>query len=222
MLKPLKDDVIGDIGNTLWVLMGTIGIVLLIACANVANLLLVRAEGRQQELAIRAALGAGWGRIAAGCCSKASAWGWRAARSGVGLAYGAQQLLVAIGAGRTAAAGRDHDRSLGAALRAGGIAGLRALLFGLIPVFKYAGPALGSALRQGGRSLSQSRERHRARSVLVVVQVALALVLLIGSGLMIRTFQAMRQGAARIHASGGGADVPHFDSARRRCAIPSR
>jgi len=65
--------------------------------------------------------------------------------------------------------------------------------FGLIPVFKYAGPALGSALRQGGRSLSHSRERHRARSVLVVVQVALALVLLIGCGLMIRTFQAMRK-----------------------------
>jgi putative ABC transport system permease protein len=63
-VRPLKNDVVGDVGKVLWVLMGTIGIVLFIACANVANLLLVRAEGRQQELAIRAALGAGWTRIA--------------------------------------------------------------------------------------------------------------------------------------------------------------
>ena len=63
-LRPLKQDVVGDAGNTLWVLMGTIGMVLLIACANVANLILVRTEARQHELSIRAALGAGWGRIA--------------------------------------------------------------------------------------------------------------------------------------------------------------
>src|SRR6478609_5047216 len=66
------------------------------------------------------------------------------------------------------------------------------ILFGMIPVLKYAGPQLGTALRAGGRSVSESRDRHRARSVLVVVQVALALVLLISSGLMIRTFQALR------------------------------
>jgi hypothetical protein len=71
-LRFLKNVLVGDIGNTLWVLMGTVGIVLLIACANVANLLLVRANGRQHELAVRAALGAGWGRIARNCCWKAS------------------------------------------------------------------------------------------------------------------------------------------------------
>jgi predicted permease len=192
MLKSLKDDLIGDAGNTLWVLMGTIGIVLLIACANVANLLLVRAEGRQQELAIRAALGAGWGRIAAGLMFESVSLGLAGGALGVGLAYGAQQLLVAL-----APAGlprRDEIQiDLWVLLFALTVSLVSSVLFGLIPVFKHAGPALGTALRQGGRSLSQSRERHRARSVLVVVQVALALVLLIGSGLMIRTFQAMRK-----------------------------
>ena len=74
VLRPLKQDVVGDIGNVLWVLMGTVGMVLLIACANVANLLLVRAEGRQQELAVRAALGAGWRRIARELLSKVCCW----------------------------------------------------------------------------------------------------------------------------------------------------
>jgi hypothetical protein len=120
-VRPLKDDIVGDLGRVLWVLMGSIGVVLLIACANVANLLLVRAEGRQQELA------------------------------------------TCMG-----------------------------LLFGLIPVFKYATPKGSLALRGGGRSLSHSKERHRARNTLVVVQTALAVVLLISAGLMIRTFQALR------------------------------
>ena len=100
-LRPLKQDVIGDIGNVLWVLMGTIGIVLLIACANVANLLLVRAEGRQQELAIRAALGAGWGRIARRLLLESVALGAaRRACSGLG-----------VGLWRAAAAGRRWRRS---------------------------------------------------------------------------------------------------------------
>ena len=89
---------------------------------------------------------------------------------------------------------------------------LAGLLFGLIPVLKYAGPQLAAALRGGGRTLSQSRERHRARNTLVVVQVALALVLLIGSGLMIRTFQAMRNSPAGIHAAGRSPVAAHFDS----------
>ncbi len=77
-----RSDVVGDIGKVLWVLMATIGVVLFIACANVANLMLVRAEGRQQELAIRAALGAGWTRIARELLAgKLSAWAWRAEHS---------------------------------------------------------------------------------------------------------------------------------------------
>ena len=83
-----------------------------------------------------------------------------------------------------------------------------ALLFGLIPVLKYARPHLSSALRSAGRSLSQSREQHRARSLLVVVQVALAFVLLAGSGLMIRTFQALR------HVDPGFSGAPELETLR--------
>ncbi|MBZ5676869.1 MAG: ABC transporter permease [Acidobacteriia bacterium] len=190
-LRSLKDDVVGDIGTTLWVLMGTIGMVLLIACANVANLLLVRAEGRQQELAIRAALGAGGGRIAREMLLESLTLGVLGGVLGLGIAYASIRILVAKGPAtlpRLAEIGIDPvvlAFSLAASLLAG-------LSFGLIPVIKYAGPHLATALRAGGRSISQSRERHRARNTLVVVQVALALVLLIGSGLMIRTFQALR------------------------------
>jgi predicted permease len=190
-LQPLKQEVVGDIGAMLWVLMGTIGLVLLIACANVANLLLVRAEGRQQELAIRAALGAGWGRIAREMLLESVTLGMLGGAVGLGLAYGALRILVAKGPAtlpRLAEIGID-GWALGFTLA---ISLATGVLFGLIPVVKYAGPNLASALRGGGRTLSAGRERHRARNILVVVQVALALVLLVGSGLMLRTFQALR------------------------------
>jgi predicted permease len=192
VITPLKQQVVGDIGNILWVLMGTIGIVLLIACANVANLLLVRAEGRQQELAIRAALGAGWHRIAADLLMESVAIGVAGGVLGIAVAYGALRALVATapaGLPRLDEIGID-GWVLGFALAVSVVCGL---LFGLIPVWKYAGTHIASSIRHGGRTLSQSRERHRARSTLVVAQVALALVLLVGSGLMIRTFQAMRK-----------------------------
>jgi putative ABC transport system permease protein len=190
-IQPLKEEVVGDIGQVLWVLMATIGAVLLIACANVANLLLVRAEGRQQELAIRAALGAGWGRIARDMLFESVMLGLIGGVLGVGVAYGALRGLVALGPAtvpRLREIGID-GAVLGFTLAISLFAGL---LFGLVPILKYAGPKIAQALRGGGRTLSQSRERHRARNVLVVTQVALALVLLVGSGLMIRTFQALR------------------------------
>ncbi len=187
----LKDDLLGDIGNTLWVLMGTVGIVLLIACANVANLLLVRADGRQQELAIRAALGAGWGRIARELLLESVVLGVAGGALGLALAYGALRGLAASGLTHLP---RIQNVSIDPWVLAftGAISLLAGIIFGLIPAFKYARPHLSNALRSGGRSLSQSRDRHRARSILVVVQVALALVLLVSSGLMIRTFQALR------------------------------
>ncbi|MGH9613442.1 MAG: ABC transporter permease, partial [Bryobacteraceae bacterium] len=191
-VRPLKQDVIGDIGKLLWVLMGTVGMVLLIACANVANLLLVRAEGRQQELAIRAALGAGWSRIARELLFESVMLGIIGGALGLGLAYAALRLLAAIG---PADLPRLDQISIDprVLLFTFGLSLLAGVVFGLVPVFKYAGPRLGSVLREGGRSLSESRERHHARSVLVVAQVALALVLLISSGLMIRTFRALQQ-----------------------------
>ncbi len=190
-VQPLKQEVVGDIGATLWVLMGTIGLVLLIACANVANLLLVRAESRQQELAIRAALGAGWGRIAREMLLESVTLGVVGGGLGLALAYAALRVLIAKGPStlpRLGEIGID-PLVLGFTLLVSLLAGL---LFGLIPAIKYAGPHVALSLRGGGRTMSQGRERHRARNTLVVVQVGLALVLLIGSGLMIRTFQALR------------------------------
>lgn len=189
-LRPLKQDVVGDVGRMLWVLMGSIGMVLLIACANVANLLLVRVEGRRQELAVRAALGAGRGRIAGELLLESVILGLLGSVVGLGLAYIALRVLVAIA---PTGLPRIHEIGIDATvlLFTLGISLLASVLFGCIPIFKYAGVHLSTGIREGGRALSQSREQHRARSVLVVVQVAMALVLLICSGLMIRTFRAL-------------------------------
>jgi putative ABC transport system permease protein len=191
LLTPLKQDVVGDIRDTLWVLMGTIGVVLLIACANVANLLLVRVEGRQQELATRAALGAGWWRIARELLLESLVLGLAGGVLGLGVAYGALKLLVAIGPETLPRLNEItiDPAVLGFTLLAALVSGL---LFGVIPVLKYSGPRIVGALRSATRTSSHSRERHRARNMLVVAQVALALVLLVASGLMIRTFQTLR------------------------------
>jgi predicted permease len=189
-VRTLKRDVVGDAGSVLWVLMGSIGMVLLIACANVANLLLVRVEGRRQELALRAALGASWGRIAGELWLESLTLGLLSSLLGLGLAWGALRALVVLAPDGLP---RVHDIGIDGPvlLFTAAIAVFTSLLFGAIPVFKYAGAQLSTGIREGGRSLSQSREQHRARNVLVVVQVSLALVLLICSGLMIRTFRAM-------------------------------
>ncbi len=191
LVRPLKDDVVGDLGKVLWVLMGSIGLVLLIACANVANLLLVRAEGRQHELAIRAALGAGSGRLAGEILIESVALGLMGGAAGLGLAYVALRALVAIAPANLP---RIENLALDplALLFTLAISLAAGFLFGLVPVIKHATPNVVAALRSGGRTSSQNREAHRARNALVVVQVALAAVLLISSGLMIRSFQALR------------------------------
>ncbi len=189
-LRPLKQDVVGDVGKVLWVLMGSIAMVLLVACANVANLLLVRVEGRRQELAIRSALGAAWGRTAGELLFESLILGVAGSALGLGLAYGALRVLVAAepnGLPRLHEIGID----IPVLLFTLGLALFTSVLIGVIPILKYAGVKATTGLREGGRALSQSRERHMARKTLVVVQVALALVLLICSGLMIRTFQAL-------------------------------
>jgi putative ABC transport system permease protein len=190
-LQPLKQDVIGDIGTTLWVVMGTLGLLLLIACANVANLLLVRAEARQQEFAIRAALGAGWGRIAREILVESLTLAMVGGALGLGLAYAAVRVLVANGPDTLP---RLQDIGIDPLVLAFAFAVslLSGALFGVVAVLKYARPRVATALQGVTRTMSQSRERHRARNTLVVVQVALALVLLIGSGLMVRTFQQLR------------------------------
>ncbi|HXW05465.1 MAG TPA: ABC transporter permease [Vicinamibacterales bacterium] len=190
-VRPLSEDVIGDVGRVLWVLLGTVGIVLLIACANVANLFLVRAEGRQQELAIHTALGASWRRVSWELLSESLTLGLLGGAVGLLLAQAAVRVLASMapeGLPRVDEIGVDATVILftvAISLAAG-------LLFGLIPVFRFARPQVAAALKEGGRLSSAGRTRHRARNTLVVTEIALAVVLLVASGLMIRTFVAMR------------------------------
>jgi predicted permease len=190
-LRPLKEEVIGSIGNVLWLVMGTIGAVLLIACTNVANLLLVRADARQQELAVRAALGAGRARITWELLLESLCLGWLGGVLGVGIAYEGLRLLTAIGPTNLPRLGEISldVRSLGFTLVVSVLSGL---LFGSIPALRYARARTSSTLRGTGRTASLSRERQHSRDVLVVAQVAMALVLLVSAVLMVRTFQAMR------------------------------
>src|SRR3984957_12093352 len=190
-LRPLKQEVIGSVGNVLWVVMATIGVVMLIACTNVANLLLVRADGRQQELAIRASLGAGRGRIAWELLLESAVLGLIGGVLGIGIAYEGLRLLVAIGPANLPRLGEISldGRSLWFTLALSLLSGL---LFGSIPILRYAGRRMPSALRGAGRTASVSRERQRSRDLLVVAQVAMAMVLLVSAMLMIRTFQALR------------------------------
>jgi putative ABC transport system permease protein len=190
-IHPLKQEVLGNVSEVLWVVMATIGLVMMIACANVANLLLVRVESRQQELAVRAALGAGWARIVRGLLVESVLLGLMGGVLGVGLAYAGVRFLVAWGPAnlpRLSEISIDA-RTLGFALLLSVLSGL---LFGLIPALKYAGQRSTLALRSAGRTISVSRERHLARNLLVVGQMAMAVVLLVSAGLMIRTFQALR------------------------------
>jgi predicted permease len=191
-VRPLIDDFVGDAGNSLWVVMATIGIVLLIACANAANLLLVRTEGRAQELAIRAALGAGRGRLAREMLVESVLLAGIGGVLGLGLAAGALKLVVSTMPARLprleliAIDGTSLAFTLVLSVAAG-------LVFGAIPVLKRNRAGVAEALRAGGRTASAGRDRNLTRNALTVVQVALALVLLIASGLMIRTFESMRR-----------------------------
>ncbi len=186
-LRPLKADLVGDIGTTLWLLMTTVGIVLLIACANVANLVLVRTDARQQELAVRAALGAAITRIARELLLESILLGAIAGAVGLALCRTALKLLSASDLVHLPRA--ENIRIDGWVLLFTFIVSIGvSALFGLIPVLRYVRPRLENALRSGGRSISHSKDRQRARGFLVVFQVALALLLLVTSGLMIRTF----------------------------------
>jgi predicted permease len=187
----LKQEVVGNVGSVLWVVMGTIGLVLLIAYINVANLLLVRAEARQLELSIRAALGAGRGRIARELLFESVLLGLLGGVLGIAVAMAGLRLLVSIGPANLP---RLNEISLDARsiLFTFVLSLLSGLLFGAIPAWRYsrnrATVSLGAA-----RIVGASRERHRSRNILVVAQVALAIVLLICAVLMIRTFQELQR-----------------------------
>ena len=189
-LRPLKQEVIGSVGNVLWVVLATVGVVLLIACANVTNLLLVRAEGRERELAVRVALGADGWRVARVLLVESVSLAALGGILGLALAYAALELLGAVGA---VGLPRLHEISLDATavVLALGVSLLSGLVLGAVPAFKIAGPRFLGGLHGGARGASAGRSQHRVQNALVVAQVALALVLLVSSGLMLRTFQSL-------------------------------
>jgi predicted permease len=191
LLSPLRDDVVGDVGRVLWLLLGTVGIVLLVASANVANLLLVRAEGRHQELAVRSALGAGRRRLGAELLLESLVLGLAGGAAGLGLAWAGLRLLVTLappGLPRLGEIGIDPTVLLFTLAVSVGAA----LGFGALPVVRLRPGGLLGALKEGGRGGGAGRRRNLVRNLLAGAQVALALVLIIGSGLMIRSFLALR------------------------------
>ena len=154
-LHTLKNVVVGDVGKVLWVLLGSIVVVLLVACANVANLLLVRVEGRRHELAIRSALGAGRGQIVAGILLESAVLSLAGGLIGLALAFGALRLIVAaapMGLPRL----HEIGINLPVLLFALGVALFVAFVIGMIPVFKYSGVRMSTGLREAGRGLSQA------------------------------------------------------------------
>jgi putative ABC transport system permease protein len=189
--RPLSEDVIGEMSRPLWILLGTVGVVLLLAWANVANLLLARVEGRQQELAVRTALGASRGRIALELLSESLMLGLAGGALGVVFAQAGIGLLRRMA---PAALPRMDEIGLDAVLLLVTliISVVTSPLFGLIPVLRFRAINL-AVLKDAGRSASDAPGRHRTRNTLAVAQVALALLLLVVSGLMARTFIAMRQ-----------------------------
>jgi predicted permease len=193
-LRPLKEMVIGDLGDTLWLLMGTIGLLLLIACANVANLVLVRTQSRRPELSVRTALGASWTDIARVVLAENAILGLAGGAVGVALTHFSLPYLLTLG-------GDDLpyimavriDRTV--LLAAVAVSALATFVFAFIPVLRFARPQtqLAESLHGGARGIAEGHEGKRARHMLLVAQVALALVLLVGCGLMMRTFMTLRQ-----------------------------
>ena len=192
VVRPLKETLVGDMSRTLWILFGTVGLVLVIACANVANLLLVRAEVRQLEVALRVAVGAGRLQLMRAFMSESLLLSAAGGVFGVGLAAIAVKLSTSLTPAdipRLAEVGVDL-RVLGFTVL---ISFAAALLFGLFPMVRYSAPDLARQLRDGGgQGSTGGRGRHLVRNGLVVAQVGLALMLLVGSGLMLRSFVALR------------------------------
>ena len=176
-----------DIERSLVILLAAVGFVLLIACTNVANLFLVRSEGRQREVAVRAALGAGRGAIFRHVLAEAVTVSVTGGVLGLILAYGSIEALVAL---RPAALPRLDEIAIDQTVLwfTVAVSVFSGLLFGMFPALQQGATNLVAVLKDGGRSATSGRGRHRVRNVLVAVQVALALVLLVGSGLMVRSF----------------------------------
>ncbi|MCH7715018.1 MAG: ABC transporter permease [Gemmatimonadetes bacterium] len=216
LLQPMKDYVVGDIEQTLWILLGTVGFVLLIACTNVANLFLVRAEVRQREIAVRTALGASQGHLIRLFLTESCVLTVAGSALGLALAWGSVRGLVWWGPPNIP---RLHEVGIDGPVLAftAAITVAAAVVFGVIPVF-HRTHHIGATLRDGGRTVSAGRGQFSARNALVVTQVAVAMVLLVGSGLMVRSFWYLKNVDPGFDAS----SVLTFDIGLPSAAYPDR
>jgi predicted permease len=187
IVHSMKEDVIGSVREPLWILLGTVAMVLLVACGNVANLCLVRAESRQRELAVRIALGGRRGSLVRKLLVEAFVLS--AVGTALGIAFAAAFVPMLLELAPDTIPRLDEVRvNARVLLFAGASAVLSALVFGLAPAIRYTRPDVLGCLRHGGRGATDQPSRQRGRQLLVVAQTAMALMLLVGSGLLARSF----------------------------------
>ncbi|MCI0432626.1 MAG: ABC transporter permease [Gemmatimonadetes bacterium] len=189
---PVLEHVVGDVRPALMVLLGAVAFVLLIACANVANLLLARSDERRREVAVRTSLGAGRARILTQLLTESVVLAGLGGIVGVGMAWAGLRVLFAMGGAgvpRVDGVGLDGSVLGYTAL----VAGLTGILFGMVPAFQLAGSEPSAALKEGSRGLTAGAARQRFRRTLVFLEVALSVVLVIGAALMLRSFTELRR-----------------------------
>ncbi len=191
----LQEQVVGDVRRALLVLLGSVALVLLIACANVANLLLTRAAGREKEVAIRTAVGAGWQRLARQLLTESILLGVLGGAAGLFVAQVSLYVVRAMNPGNIP---RLEDIAINGTVLAFtfGISLATGILFGVAPVWRAIKVDLNTSLKAGGRSGQSDGglhlRRHRLRGLLVISELALSLMLLIGAGLLIRSFARLQ------------------------------
>jgi predicted permease len=194
-VQPLQDAIVGGVRNSLLILLGAVGIVLLIACANVANLLLARATGRSRELAIRAAVGAGRGRIIRQLLTESVVLSLVAGAIGAAMGYAGIRALLSLSPGdipRIGLAGANVTLDWRVLAFTLGVSIVTGILFGLVPALQVSRGDLTGTLKEGGNRTGTGVRHQRTRALLVTTETALALVLLIAAGLLIRSFIAIR------------------------------
>jgi predicted permease len=192
LVHPMKEDVIGSVREPLLILLGTVGMVLLVACGNVANLCLIRAEARQREIAVRVALGGSRASLVRKLLAEALALS--AIGAVLGVLFSAAALPILLQLAPDTIPRLDRVRVDGTVLLVAAAAAIAsAIIFGLAPAIRYTRPNILACLRHGGRSATDHPGRQRGRHLLVIAQTAMALVLLVGSGLLARSFAKLMQ-----------------------------
>ena len=201
VVNPLLEETVGNIKTALWILMGAVGFVLLIACANVANLLMVRASAREKEIAIRTALGAGRGRLVRQLLTESILLGMAGGIAGLLLArWGLRALIALSSASFPRVAGTTIDWQVLAFTMLISIG--TGVVFGIVPALQASRNATHESLKEGGRTSMGGASSQRVRRSLVIAEIALSLVLLVGAGLLMKSFLRLQEVDPGFRAEG--------------------